>query len=226
MISVSVTRNIICLLVVLLLTACATPKRGDPEFAPAMPQYVPNQDGSSDSIYQPGTAWLLLEDLKARRIGDMLTVVLEEQTDAEKKAETDTAKKTGMTISGTTLLGDQVTRDGQAIDTDLQSDYIFDGGGESTQSNSLTGSVTVTVVDVQFNGNLSVQGEKWIHINQGEEYVRLRGIVRPIDINPDNTISSVRVANAQIQYSGDSTLNDSNEMGWLSKFFNSKWMPF
>jgi len=102
MISVSVTRNITCLLAVLLLTACATPKRGDPEFAPAIPQNVPKQVEGSDSIYQSGTAWLLLEDLKARRIGDMLTVVLEEETDAEKKAETDTAKKTGVNISGTT----------------------------------------------------------------------------------------------------------------------------
>ncbi len=226
MISISVTRNITCLLAVLLLTACATAKRGDPEFAPAMPQYVPQQVESSDSIYQPGTAWLLLEDLKARRIGDTLTVVLEEQTDAEKTAETDTAKTTELNVSATTLLGDEVTRNGQAFDTDLESDHSFDGGGESSQSNSLAGSVTVTVVDVLVNGNLSVQGEKWIHINQGEEYVRLRGIVRPIDINFDNTISSVRVANAQIQYSGDSTLNDSNEMGWLAKFFNSKWMPF
>ncbi len=191
-----------------------------------MPQYVPKQVESSDSIYQSGTAWLLHEDLKARRIGDMLTVVLEEQTDAEKKAETDTAKRTGVTVTDVTLLGESITRDGEAVVTGLESDHSFDGGGESTQSNSLTGSVTVTVVDVLANGNLSVQGEKWIHINQGEEYVRLRGIVRPIDINADNTISSVRVANAQIQYSGDSTINDSNEMGWLAKFFNSKWMPF
>ena len=191
-----------------------------------MPQYVPKQVDSSDSIYQSGTAWSLHEDLKARRIGDMLTVVLEEQTDAEKKAETDTAKTTGVSITGTTLLGEQITRNGQAIGTDLQSDNSFDGGGESSQSNSLTGSVTVTVVDLLDNGNLIVQGEKWIHINQGDEYVRLRGIVRPIDINSDNTISSVRVANAQIQYGGDSTLNDVNEVGWLAKFFNSKWMPF
>lgn len=191
-----------------------------------MPQYVPKQDESSDSIYQSGTTWLLLEDLKARRIGDMLTVVLEEQTDAEKKAETDTVKTTDVNIAGATIMGDRVTRNGDAFVTDLESELIFDGGGESTQSNSLTGSVTVTVVDVLVNGNLSVQGEKWIHINQGEEYLRLRGIVRPTDISPDNTISSVRVANAQIQYSGDSTLNDSNEMGWLTKFFNSKWMPF
>ena len=82
------------------------------------------------------------------------------------------------------------------------------------------------MVDVLANGNLLVQGEKWIHINQGEEFVRLKGIVRTMDIRPDNTISSERIADAQIQYSGDSTLNDANEMGWLAKFFNSSWMPF
>ena len=84
----------------------------------------------------------------------------------------------------------------------------------------------MVVVAVQANGNLVVQGEKWININQGEEYIRLRGIVRPNDISPDNTISSERVANADIQYSGDGTLNDANEQGWLAKFFNSPWMPF
>lgn len=220
-------RNLLCLLLALLLTACATPKRGDPEYAPAMPVSLLAPTESSDSIYQSGNAWLLHEDIKARRIGDMLTVVLEEQTDAEKTAETDTSKTTDTSITSSTIMGNPVTRDGQNVfDTDLQSDHSFDGGGESTQSNSLTGSVTVTVVDVLANGNLLVQGEKWIHINQGEEYLRLKGIVRTIDINPDNTISSVRVANAQIQYSGDSTLDDSNNMGWLAKFFNSPWMPF
>ena len=216
-----------CLLLALLLTACATPKRGDPEYAPAMPVSLQAPTESSDSIYQLGSAWLLHEDIKARRIGDMLTVILEEQTDAVKTAETDTTKNTNVSITGTTVLGDTVTRNGNAIlDTDLESGHSFDGGGESTQSNSLTGSVTVTVVDVLVNGNLLVQGEKWIHINQGEEYLRLKGIVRTIDINPDNTISSVRVANAKIQYSGDSTLDDTNNMGWLAKFFNSPWMPF
>ena len=68
--------------------------------------------------------------------------------------------------------------------------------------------------------------KKWININQGEEYIRLRGIMRPTDISADNTIASTRVANAQIQYSGDSTLADSNNMGWLAKLFNSPWMPF
>jgi flagellar L-ring protein precursor FlgH len=212
---------------VLLLNACATPTRGDPEFAPAMPRYVYTPPQDTGSIYQQGTAMLLNEDLKARRVGDMIIVTLEEQTDAQKKAATGTAKTTSTSITNPTLAGKPFSSHGQPLfDVSLESDHAFDGQGQSTQSNSLSGSVTVTVVEVLANGNLVVQGEKWININQGEEYIRLRGIVRPTDISADNTIASTRVANAQIQYSGDSTLADSNNMGWLAKLFNSPWMPF
>ncbi len=219
--------NYIIIFIALALTACATPKRGDVEYAPVKPvtQIGPTQH--TDSIYQSGSAWLLLEDIKPRRVGDMLTVMLEEKTDAKKKADTDTKKSTDNRITAATLLGAPVTSNGQEVfSTDLSSAYDFAGEGESNQSNSLTGSVTVTVVEVLDNGNLVVQGEKWIHINQGEEYIRLRGIVRASDINPDNTISSERIANAEIQYSGEGTLANSNEQGWLVKFFNSSWMPF
>ncbi|MBT8439375.1 MAG: flagellar basal body L-ring protein FlgH [Gammaproteobacteria bacterium] len=210
-----------------LLVSCATPKRGDPEYAPVMPVSQAGPVQHNDSIYQSGSAWLLLEDIKPRRVGDMLTVTLQEQTDAKKKAETDTTQSTSNIITPPTLLGGAVTHHGREVfETQVSSEHAFDGGGQSKQSNSLTGNVTVTVVQVLANGNLVVQGEKWININQGEEYIRLRGIVRPSDISPDNTISSIRVANAQIQYSGDSYLADSNEPGWLSKFFSSKWMPF
>ncbi len=218
---------LLCLLPVLLLTACATPKRGDPEYAPAMPRYERTPPQDTGSIYQQGTAMLLSEDLKARRVGDMIIVTLAEQTDAQTKAATGTSKTTSASITNATLAGVPITSNGKPLfDASLESDHAFDGAGESKQSNSLSGSVTVTVVEVLANGNLIVQGEKWININQGEEYIRLRGIVRPIDISAQNTIASTRVANAQIQYSGDSTLNDSNNMGWLAKLFNSPWMPF
>ncbi len=125
------------------------------------------------------------------------------------------------------IFGNSPTWNGNPIfRNSLQSEHEFDGAGESSQSNSLTGSVTVSVVEVLANGNLVVQGEKWININQGEEYIRLRGIVRPSDISTDNTIASTRVANAQIQYSGDGVLNETNSMGWLARFFNGPWMPF
>jgi len=217
----------ISLVFVLALGACVSPKRGDLEYAAVMPDRIRAPQNTSGSIYQPGTAWLLHEDFKARRVGDMVTVMLEEKTDAKKAAETGTSKATSTAIADPTLFGDTTTLHGKAIlNNNFQSDNSFDGKGDSSQSNSLTGSVTVMVVDVLANGNLVVRGEKWININQGEEYIRFRGIIRSIDIKPDNTISSNRVANVQIQYSGDSTLADANSMGWLAKFFNSPLMPF
>lgn len=220
-------RHLIVTVIALTLTACATPKRGDIEYAPVMPMvnYGPQQ--FPDAIYQPETAFLLTEDIRARRVGDMLTVTLQEQMDAQKTADTSTSKTTDSTISPPTIFGNPVTHNGTEIfDNSMSSDHAFDGQAESTQSNSLTGSITVTVVSVLANGYLVVQGEKWININQGDEYIRLRGIVRPSDINPDNSVESTRVANAQIQYSGNGALADSNESGWLARFFNSSWMPF
>ena len=211
----------------LVLSACATPKRGDVEYAPVKPVSQTGPTQYSDSIYQTGSTWYLLEDIKPRRVGDMLTVTLQEKTDAKKQADTETKKATDNSITAATILGAPITAsDRELLATKLESSYDFKGEGDSQQSNSLTGSVTVTVVEVLVNGNLVVQGEKWVTINQGDEYIRLRGIVRPSDINPDNTISSERVANAQIQYSGEGTIANANEQGWLAKFFNSPWMPF
>lgn len=219
--------KVLTLGLVLVLSSCANPKRGDLSFAPMMPQPARPMIYDSASIYHPGTSWLLHEDIKAHRIGDMLTVTLEEKTDAEKTAETGISKTTSATIIDPTILGGSLTAHGRAIlDNSIESESAFDGSGDSSQSNSLTGSVTVTVVEVLSNGNLIVQGEKWIKINQGEEYLRLKGIVRPADINSSNTISSTRIANAQIQYSGDGEINDANSMGWLARLFNSSWMPF
>ncbi|MDE2220480.1 MAG: flagellar basal body L-ring protein FlgH, partial [Gammaproteobacteria bacterium] len=76
------------------------------------------------------------------------------------------------------------------------------------------------------NGNLLVRGQKWIAINQGREYVRIQGIVRPVDIRPDNTVPSTKVADATIAYGSQGALNDSNSKGWLARFFDSRWMPF
>ena len=218
---------LILLLIAFTLASCASPKRGDAEFAPARPVRHAGPVQYTDSIYQQSSAWLLHEDIKPRRVGDMLTVTLQEKTDAKKSADTTTQKATDSSIAAPSIFGAPITSSGRdVLATELATAYDFQGGSGSGQSNSLTGSVTVVVVEVQVNGNLMVQGEKWININQGEEYIRLRGIVRPSDISPDNTISSERIANAEIQYSGDGTLNDANEQGWLAKFFNSPWMPF
>jgi len=220
-------KRLVVLFLVTLMASCAAPKRGDLEFAPGIPPQVHIPNDHADSIYQVGSSWLLFEDIKARRIGDMVIVILEEQTDAQKKAGTATSKKSDVAMKNAILAGLPVTRNGVPIlDNSYSSAVDFSGEGDSSQSNKLTGTVAVTVVDVLHNGNLVVQGEKWISINQGQEYVRFRGIIRPTDIDPRNTISSTRVANAQIQYGGDGVVADSSSMGWLTRFFNSSWMPF
>ena len=86
--------------------------------------------------------------------------------------------------------------------------------------------MTVTVAEVLSNGNLVVRGEKKVTINQGDEYIQFSGIVRPVDIEPDNTVLSTLVADAKVSYTGTGTINSANSSGWLANLFNSKWWPF
>ena len=123
--------------------------------------------------------------------------------------------------------GRPITSGGTPIlNNEFGSDSSFNGQADSSQSNSLDGSITVSVVDRLANGNLLVAGEKWITLNQGEEFIRVQGIIRPVDIRPDNSIPSTKVADARITYSGKGELANSNKPGWLSRFFNSPWFPF
>ena len=109
------------------------------------------------------------------------------------------------------------------FDSSLNSSNGFSGSGESQQSNSLAGSVSVTVVGRQPNGNLMIEGRKQIELNQGSEFVSIVGLVRPEDISTNNTVNSDRIAHAQITYSGKGPVNDANRMGFIMRFFNSPW---
>jgi flagellar L-ring protein precursor FlgH len=102
----------------------------------------------------------------------------------------------------------------------------FDGQGDALQFNQLTGSISVTVVEVLPNGNLKVRGEKRVALNDGSEYIRLAGIVRPIDIDVANIVPSSKVADATIMYTGDGAMAESSKMGWITRFFNSPIFPF
>ena len=107
----------------------------------------------------------------------------------------------------------------------VSSSNEFTGDAQANQSNSLNGSISVTVVDVLANQNLVIRGEKWLTLNHGDEYIRLTGIIRPADISPANEIVSTKIANARIQYSGTGSFARSQEKGWLTKFFSSEWWP-
>jgi flagellar L-ring protein precursor FlgH len=169
----------------------------------------------------------LFENAVARRVGDTLTVRLNERTNASKSSSTSTSKSTNVDLPGPTIAGRPVTVNGtEILNTQIENSTSFDGEGDSSQSNRLEGDITVTVAQRLPNGNLLVRGQKWITINQGREYVRIQGIVRPIDIDPDNSISSLKVADAQIAYGGKGALNDAATPGLLARFFNAPWLPF
>ena len=93
----------------------------------------------------------------------------------------------------------------------------FSGTGNAAQSNSLTGRLSVTVVRIFENGNMGILGQKELTLNNGKEYIRVSGIVRPEDISAGNTVPSNRLADAQISYTGAGSIADSSKPGWLSR---------
>jgi len=179
------------------------------------------------TIYNPAGSFDLFMDLRARAVGDILTILLVERTDASKESSTSTARGSSTDTGFPVIAGGPITHDGtQILNNEMSSDTTFDGQADSSQSNRLDGSITVTVAERLANGNLLVRGEKLITINQGEEFIRLQGIVRPVDIGPQNSVLSTRVADAVITYSGRGTLAATNRPGWLTRFFSSPWFPF
>jgi flagellar L-ring protein FlgH len=182
---------------------------------------------SNGAIYQAGNDIALFENATARRVGDIVTIRLVESTAASKSSSTSTSKKTSVSLPGPTILGRPVTAGGTPIlETSIEGDNSFDGQGDSAQSNQLKGDITVAVVKRLSNGNLAVRGQKWIGINTGREYIRIQGVIRPIDIQPDNSIESTKVGNASISYGGKGAVANASSPGLLARFFNSKWMPF
>jgi flagellar L-ring protein precursor FlgH len=113
-----------------------------------------------------------------------------------------------------------------SVETEIKTTKDFNGEGEANQSNSLIGDISVTVTELLPNGNLKVRGEKRVTLNQGDEYIRLSGIVRPVDIDANNTIASDKVADATIMYTGEGAMADASKMGWLSRIIYSPWFPF
>lgn len=218
-------RLLLALAAALALVACAA--RREPKEDDAFQWAEETPVAMNGAIYQSGRDVALFENATAHHVGDTVTVHLVEQTAAQKSSSTDTAKTSKDTLPGPTVFGKPVTIHGTPIlSGNLGNDSSFAGSGNSKQSNSLSGDLTVTVVKRLPNGNMLVRGQKWIGINQGKEYVRVQGVIRPIDIAPDNSILSSKVADARIGYGATGALADANAPGLLQRFFNSPWMPF
>lgn len=215
-------------LVAISLSACSAmtrerPMPDDPAYAPVSPSSMQIGEVVTGSIYQPARNFSFYGDQVALNVGDILTVLLEENTSASKSADTTYDKDDDVNLNEATILGNTIAGHGLSLLTNPSMKRAFDGAAKSDQSNSLRGSISVTVSDVLPNGVLVIKGEKWLKLNQGDEYIRITGMVRPQDIGTNNTILSSKVADARIAYGGTGAFDDVNKQGWLTRFFNSDW---
>jgi flagellar L-ring protein precursor FlgH len=182
--------------------------------APAME--VPANSGGA--IYQAGYARPLFEDRRARNVGDTLTVNIVEDTSADKKSNTSTNRSSDNNfgvpnvagLPGKSFLGAGLA---------ANSDFKFSGDGETASNNVFKGTITVTVIEVLPNGNLLVSGEKQVGINHASEFIRLSGVINPVYLTPSNSVNSVQIADARIEYRGNGQIENAQQMGWLSRFF-------
>ena len=163
----------------------------------------------------------LYEGWRARRVGDPLTIVLVEQTAASKSASSKLDSQGSASITPPTTGPLNLFPPSSAT---ASGGRAFNGKGAADQANSLSGEVSVTVAEVYPNGTMLVQGQKRLTLNRGDERVQISGLVRAIDISPDNRILSTRVANANIRYVGKGEIARASKQGWLQRFFMS-FMP-
>jgi flagellar L-ring protein precursor FlgH len=216
----------LCAMATLLLAGCASfqpaaVRPGPIDEAPAVARGSAPR-GTSGGVFSADASLSLTSDSRAFRVGDIVTVILQETTQASKSAGTTIGKDSSTSIAPPGLLGKTFPKAG----IDLSAQNAFKGDASATQQNALSGAITVIVQEVLPNGLLRVAGEKALTLNQGEEFVRLKGYLRAADIDANNQVSSQRIANARIAYSAQGTLADTNQPGWLTRFFLGPLMPF
>lgn len=222
-------RKLALLSSMLILSACAATQQAkpdDPFFAPLPPEPSPRPVLKTGSLFTQSHSNSLYSDNKARHEGDIITVVLRERTQASKNAKTESKKDSNVSFEPLNIAGRNASIGGNVLQFGSSSNQDFKGDAKANQSNSLVGDISVNVLQVLANGNLVIRGEKWLTLNTGKEYIRLTGVIRPQDVDVNNTVESTKIANARIEYSGTGAHHHGQSPGWLSRFFNGPMWPF
>ncbi|WP_269531979.1 flagellar basal body L-ring protein FlgH [Chitinimonas sp. BJYL2] len=212
----------------LLLTACASsvPPTIITQPTSVRPMAQAPVVLANGSIYQTAGARMMFEDPLARRLGDNLTVMIEEQVNASSNsaitAERSSENTTEIAAAANSRLYNGLLG---GLNLDAASSNKHDGKGTARSSNSFRGSITAQVTDVLANGNLVIAGEKQVNIRGEISYLRVSGIVNPADVKAGNVVSSNRIAEARIEEMGSGTIASADRAGWLQKFFFS-FLPF
>jgi flagellar L-ring protein precursor FlgH len=203
------------LLLLLPLAACSTymEDKASLDYAPLYHETMPVAARATGSIFHGEARGLFVNDRRARAVGDVLTVQFVERFQASKSQSASSGRSSSFEVELPRILP------GGLVSGDFGSStqQSFAGRGAASQSNSLTGRLSVSVARVLPNGHLEVVGQKRLTLNNGAEYVRVRGVVRPEDIGPDNVVTSDRLAHADIRYIGAGDVADTARQGWLSR---------
>ena len=190
-------------------------------FEPIYPSAHVSPEGEvpTGGIFKANGNGLFASDIRARDVGDILTVALNETFNATKAQTATSAKNDSFGVTLPTALPNILTGgyDKDAAGLNAGTARSFAGSGSAAQSNTLTGFLTVTVTRVFDNGNMEIAGQKKLTLNNGDEYVRLTGLIRPQDIAANNTVVSNRIADAEIVYVGAGEIADASQQGWLSR---------
>ena len=212
----SLLKSIICIFVLSGCVNTYVEEKASLEFEPIYPAQEfdkPNRNVNG-SIYAQAGGGLFATDRRAQHVGDILTVNLSEQFSAKKAQSATSGKTDGFEVTVPLGLQNNLRT---AADLTAGTKQSFSGSGGATQSNSLTGKISVTVIRLLDNGNLEIMGQKKLTLNNGNEYIRLSGVIRPEDISASNEVSSNRIAHASITYTGTGDVHDTNQPGWLGK---------
>ncbi|MCL2643855.1 MAG: flagellar basal body L-ring protein FlgH [Betaproteobacteria bacterium] len=209
---------------VTLVSSCAqiqpTPPTSVHQPMSARPVTALEPRAANGAIWQPGLESSLLEDRRARRVGDIITVNLVERTSAQKNANASTNRASSAS-GGIAAASSKLPLSGLAgLSLEAGSKSAFEGKGAAAANNAFNGTITVTVIDVLANGNLLVSGEKMLTINQGNEFIRFSGVVNPNNVSASNTVQSTQVADARMEYRGSGFVEEANSKGWLQRFFD------
>ena len=231
----NIIRTSFVLLLVSFIAACSGAPRMMPtaEFSPVQPIPAKRPTQVTGSIFTNGRD--LFGDLRSYQaadiqVGDLITVLLNETTQASRTSGLSTSRESVNNAIGEQQKDKIVKELGfgsglMAGALTTGSTITSDGSGTAGQAASLTGSISAMVVEVLGNGNLVIVGEKQLALTEGSEFIQVKGIIRPADIQPDNTILSQRIANAQISYRGSGDLASASKPPWLTSLLYNFW-PF
>jgi flagellar L-ring protein precursor FlgH len=169
--------------------------------------------GNAQSLYDQDTYRPLVAEAKAYRVGDVLTVVVQEAASASAAADSSAQRRSALAAQlSTQRLGPYSANVSAATDSD--------GGGRTQRSGRLLATLSVQVTGLTANGDLMVEGQQLLLLNGEKQLISLSGVVRPRDVGENNVVSSSRIADARIEFDGEGFIADKSRPGWLSRFFS------